>query len=794
VANDSSVMNKVRRAAHDLERAIVEIGPDPLQLHTFFDRVEQGPNGRSLLLSPIAATALPRTEYGPVRIHCESAEGPWTIVCPSIVPVSDDCARVALVDARIAAPDYMPRAAFARRQLALVTPVGIRGSDANVFPLVELDAATCVIDAATAFELGQYLPIVELVGDRHVLRRCAATVFQIVPWCTPEGSRRFRCLLRLSESEPAVEDGLLETVSDPARVRRTLEFAAMSNTLGWYEIIAGPHSSTRRGEARFLEAGRDALVLSLFPTRDTRTSPRHIKIGFSLFAVEYEMTVRVLTEDQHEISTAFPLNVRRGRSFRQDHAPAELTQDLRLHFRNPVSGDQAVYPVTRLSVHKLVCQVDSRAELLWEGLPLDDVRLSGTGSDIPIGSARVTTVTTHGQIRHVELAIQHSNQQNELTSLVSSELHSEVTIHDGQNFRNMLAIYKEAGLFAPHMRDNLDVVAPQVKRVWHAMHQEGAELVQTFVHGPPDQPDGAASIIRAWERGWLAQHMVSVSQQFNGAAGHLQLAVLDYVQRRPDGQYLIYFVKTDNRQMNSFHERFLATSGTPESIDRRTLQFWQRSGSAKSVTLDTGRCLVQPLRRAQEALISRAAERELGMNGAAALSFLPGEFQLPDTATRFGKLGIVRKRHCAVVGSTRGVPLWAVAEEISSQGVNFTWMLNASWLFPVHGALDDDRTGLSAALQYIVERPAQTPTGDVFVNTVGAVDEALMHAAGFEKLADVYLYALNRAGLNRCYYYTSDRYGEVDARTYQRQARRSGVRLRSGESLTSIAPAKIRTG
>lgn len=794
MANDSSVVNKVRRAAHGLERAIVEIGPDPLQLHTFFDRVEHGPGGRSLLLSPIAATALPRTEYGPVRIHCESAEGPWTIVCPSIVPVSDDCARVALGGARVAAPDYVPRAAFAHRQLALVTPVGIRGSDANVFPLVELDATTCVIDAATAFELGQYLPIVELVGDRHVLRRCAATVFQIVPWCTPEGSRRFRCLLRLSESEPALEDGLLETVSEPARVRRTLEFAAMSNTLGWYEAAPGLQGSPQRGEARFLEAGRDALVLSLFPARDPRTSPRQIKIGFSLFAVEYEMIVRVLTESEGSITTAFPLNVRRGRTFRQDHAPAELTNDLRLHFRNPVSGTQAVYPVTRLSVHKLVCQVDSRAELLWEGLPLDEVRLSGPGCDIPVGAARVTLVTTHGQTRSVELTIQHPDQQNELTSLVSSEVHSEVTIHDGQNFRHMLAIYKEAGLFAPHMRDNLDGVAPQVKRVWHAMHQEGTELVQTFVHGPPEQPDGAASIIRAWERGWLAQHMVSVSQQFNGAAGHLQLAVLDYVQRRPDGQYLIYFVKTDNRQMNSFHERFLATSGTAESIERRTLQFWQRSGSAASVAFEPNHCLVQPLSRAQEALIARAAERELGVNGAAALSFLPGEFQLPDTEAQFGRLGIVRKRECAVVGSARGVPLWAVAEEISSQGVNFTWMLNASWLFPIHGALDERHRGLSAALKYIVERPPQTPTGDVFINTVGAVDEALMLAAGFQKLADVYLYALNRAGLNRCYYYTSDRYGEVDARTHQRQVRRSGVRLRSGESLTSIVPAKVQTG
>jgi hypothetical protein len=81
----------------------------------------------------------------------------------------------------------------------------------------------------------------------------------------------------------------------------------------------------------------------------------------------------------------------------------------------------------------------------------------------------------------------------------------------------------------------------------------------------------------------------------------------------------------------------------------------------------------------------------------------------------------------------------------------------------------------------------------VFVNTAGDVDPDVLASAGFEKLGDIYMYAMNRTGINRFFYYISDRYGEMDARTQQRQARRSGIRLSSGESLTSIAP-KVRAG
>jgi hypothetical protein len=287
---------------------------------------------------------------------------------------------------------------------------------------------------------------------------------------------------------------------------------------------------------------------------------------------------------------------------------------------------------------------------------------------------------------------------------------------------------------------------------------------------------------------------VSVGQQFSGGTGQLQLAVLDYIQRRPDGQYYMFFVKSDNRPMSAFLERFLATTGTPEATERRTIQFWRRLGSLPAWhTAPHEGLRVSPMRPSQEKLVSRGAERVLGVHGTSGLSLVPGEFYLPNTSKQLAEVGITRGRNCSLVSQGR-VPQWSVIEEITSQGFNLTWMLNASWLLPVHANSDHDRRGLRLALQHILEKPPQSPTGDIFINTVEEADSEVLEEAGFEKLADVHMYTLNRAGLNRYFHYTSDRYGEVDLRTEQRRVRRSGIQLRPGAPEPAVQDSSIRAG
>jgi hypothetical protein len=208
-------------------------------------------------------------------------------------------------------------------------------------------------------------------------------------------------------------------------------------------------------------------------------------------------------------------------------------------------------------------------------------------------------------------------------------------------------------------------------------------------------------------------------------------------------------------------------------VNRSIVELWSRpAGGPVPNHTDTPTVALRRFEPHDELVIARAVQRKLGPHAAAALSMVPGEIDLADTRERFARAGLERSRSCDIV-TRAGVATYAVLEERSTPGLNLTWMLNASWIIPIHAELDGDAAALDAALRSVVSRPAQTATGEHFVNLPEGLDTDRLGAWGFEKEASVYLYVLTRAGLHRFFTYASHRYGEVDAMTARRERRRA---------------------
>jgi hypothetical protein len=319
------------------------------------------------------------------------------------------------------------------------------------------------------------------------------------------------------------------------------------------------------------------------------------------------------------------------------------------------------------------------------------------------------------------------------------------------------------------------------------LHAEASDVVRTFVHGPEEQPDAAVTIMRAWEHGWVLQHFVDTSPELNGATGRLQAAYLDHLVPRPDSRYLVFFVKTDNAIMNAYLTRFFASTGTPDAVARSTVELWMRHPDQGRGHEPASDIQVRSCRSTDEVVVARSVECCLGAHAAAALSMLPGELTIPDTQARFANAGLDRSRNCQLV--TRGdSPVFSIVEECSTPGVNLSWMLNAAWIFPVHSGPSSDGGALDAALKSLVDRPAQVPTGDRFLNLPTGMDEERLRAWGYEKEATVYLYTVTRAGLHRLFNYTTTRHGEVAARSLSRERRRSDAE--SGSEIVVRRPQR----
>ncbi len=760
-------------AARELLPVVVEMGPDQARFASFIASVAKEGEHAYAVLDPVAADALP-PPGAPFRIVPADGVAGWVVTANRLEPDGPRRARVDLAGARILLeqPDKS-HAVQITDLLVLVVPGGLDGSSSYVFPVQRIGADVCEVRTSVALAPGSEIERVEIVGDRRLLRRASAQVLRTVPYYLADGGRSFTSRLSLSDEPQVPLDQPHDLVTDSKEVRRLIELAGMLQTQGWYEA-----PGWGRGTLRLLEAGKDSLLVELgadLPAGDL--TRRSIRMGFDVFAVPYELDVRGLAIEGGRLRAALPLILRRRRRHRRDHRVSVLpSHGVELSFRHPVTGAVSTHPVRELSFFGVCFECEPQASVLWKGLPLEQAQLTWGNRLVHLGDLGVEHYGYDQGTQAVRCvaSIPQSNVADDpdMISLLATLAHPRVRAHDGRDFSALHRTYVKAGLFGPHMHRNLAPMLEQIEGVWRRLHSDASDVARTFVHGPENAPDAAVTIVRAWEHTWVPQHFVDISPDINGATGSLQTAYLDHLVPRRDGRYLVFFVKTDNSVMNAYLKRFFAGMGTPDAVARTTVELWSRPAGAAMVSTDSTGVTLRPCQAADEVVVARAAERALGSYAAAALSLVPGELSLPDSRERFGRAMLERSRECWLV--TRGDEIaYAVLEERATPGVNLTWMLNSTWVVPVHPEIDRDGSLFDAALRSVVERPAQSATGERFLNLPEGLDHARLRTWGFTKEASVYLYALTRAGLHRFLSFAVNRYGEVDAMALRRERRRA---------------------
>lgn len=756
-------------AARELLPVAVDLGLGQPKLDAYVDRVEADARGARLHLAPIAGTAIAAI-HDRVCVRPALSPGDWELRAHAVVAYGERAAVVDLTQARLVEHVEGATTTWIRNDLlVLVVPGGLHDRSVYVFPVTGIAADACEIQATLPLDPGTTWDAVEIIGDRKLLRRASAHVLDAVPWYLADGSPCFRCQLALA---PVSVEGErpYDLVTEATQVRRLLDFAGMTSASGYYEA-----PGWGRGALRFLEVGKDAATLELQPgPRATGLPQGRVRVGVELLAVQYEMEVRVLDADADRARTSLPLILRRRRRHRRAHrVPVPAGESVRLSFVHPVTGSAEAHPVRELSFYGVSFRTTVLGSVLWKGLPLERAHLDWRGRTIPLGDLVVEE--TQGLEQDVACVASITDARivddTDMIALLATLAHPDVRVHDGADFEAMHAMYLEAGLFAPHMHRNLAPIVEQTKDVWRRLHAGAPDVVRTLVHGPAGAPHAAVTALRAWENAWVSQHFIDVGPPRSGATGSLQTAHLEHLIPRPDGRYLLFFVKTDNHVMNAYFRRFCASVGTPEAVSRPAVELWSRAGEMRSTPPPHSADVeIRAVEGPDEVIVERAAARCLGPGVAAALSMRPGETALPDCRVRFARAGLERSRDCRLVWRA-GQPVFAILEERATPGLNLTWMLNANWILSIHPALDVDGAAFLAALADVVDRAPQAPSGERFLNLPEGMPIEPLTAAGFQKEATVYAYVLNRAGLHRCYEFARSRYGESEALLKRRAER-----------------------
>jgi hypothetical protein len=764
---DPNVVATIEQATDALLPVVVDLGACSYEAQLFL--IERAGEPR-VVLHPIAAQALPLNHDALFTLRAATSSQSWSVRCTDIVAAGPTHAAIGLRGMRFSRPDEAADTLSASDFLVLVVPGGLNDGIDHVFPVARIGQDSCEIRTSAGLTEGAVLPLVEIVGDRRLLRTAAAQVTRTTPWYGTDGARGFTCTLALSTAARVEsEDGEQQhdLVTEPGEVKRLLRIAAMRGTQVRLEPPGHPIV-----QGALVELKSDHALVDLAPGTDSSavSATRSLRVSFEMFAVAYELDVRPIELKSARLTLSLPLILRRRRRHRRDArntVPQSFGVELR--YRHPITGFVAAHRVTALSFYGVSFQIAAHGNVLWQGMPLEQAQLIWGERVVHLGDALVDGMSTGDRGPECRALMQDSRlvDDYDLIDLIGALANPELSVHDGTHFAQLHQTYQRAGLFGPHMDRNLAPIFDETAVNWRSMHAGARDMIRTFVNGPKEAPDAAVTAMRAWEACWLLQHFVDASSERFGATGKLQFAYIDHVLPRPDGRYIIFFVKADNAVMNAYFNKFFETTGTAEALSCTTVDLWIRRTPEQTVIELDPAISVEPCTSKDEETVSNAARRELGSHAAAAVSMLPGQLTLPDTTERFGRAGLVRTRDCVLV-KRAGRIAYAVLEERSSPGINLTWMLNAAWIIPVHPELDDDGHALACALQTIVQRPAQSATGERFLNLPPNMNEAELERHGFEREARLNFYALNRAGVHRFFHYNVARYGEVEAMLMRR--------------------------
>jgi hypothetical protein len=775
-----------KRLGRKLTPVVVDLGPDQPRFESYLEWVQTGKAGRALL-APIAGPVLARSlasgaAGAEIRIRSADPAEPWMIVVRALHVVSDQIADLDIEGVKMIRMWDRVRARTAaanRESLVLAVHPGAgtgasRGAalDGHVFPLVGLGPSHCLIETTQPLEPGESLGPVEVIGERRIIRRATGRLVEVIPWVTAHGHRRFRCRLALEEpTAPAALDSGHDLLSDITRITRLFELAGMVDLAGWYRAPGWPAGTMHIGESK---DGLILLELDHDPP-DALPPPDEVHIGFELFAASYEGTVRLHRHRGRTLEVALPLVLRRCRRRREQRAAVPATFPITVVFRNAATGETVRRPVRDLSFGGLCFETDVSADVLWSGACLEDARLEWDKGRVDLGELEVRAIerTPDGGARcHTANRGPAPADDPALVVLLATLYHPQVEQHDGSDFRVMVDLYEKAGLLGDFMLRNLRPVLPAAVSSWRKIHDRKSGVACTLVYRRNSQlPQGAVSAVRVWENTWFAQHFGVLPGVDQRVAGMLQLAHVDFVLPRPDAHYLAFFVRTENSTMNSFYERFFKLTGTPESVSRITVAVWMLRNGVNIAPVtghDQSRAL-RAMRKTDEILVSRAAERMWGAMATSALSLIPRAIGLPNTSRHFSRVALERGRSAFIIDGLHG-PAAALLKERISPGINLTRMLDAWWFLPFHSFAGADTSAVVAAATAIAQAPFDSPEGDKFliVPSRGASKEVLSNA-GFEMQLHAHLYVLSRSGLRRYYEYISDRYGGLNARVARRE-------------------------
>jgi|GEM_PF-1863443 len=748
-------LSALRRACQSLTPASLRLkGEGPRHL-TFLSEVHQQDQETIFTLEPLPAHASPRASldfqldgeavWVSGRLACDGNRGQLTVRRPpSPRPIRPS---------RLSPATGMVVAAFVPESTGLGRCFGV---------VLDLGPHTVRLESSVPFAPGTRLRNLTILHRMEELRHADGTVLDCNPVIYSDGHTAFQCGVRLRQlpSVPHADDP-----ADTFEIRDHGRVRAILWALCDLEYEVSLRCGQERLSGRLLRGSgpRDGIPqLACRVLQTPRVTVGTVQVECALFGSGYRFFAQVRQRDAHTLHlTAAPV-IRESHRREEERAVFSPSVNVTVSFRHPLEPEPREHRLSDLSATGFGFQPPEHGSL-WTDLPLSEVSIQLPGFTLrpPIVEVRSSSAERCG------VAISGIGERDaermriELLRLADHP----ATLHDGEDLDGIRRFHERVNLLEPAMAQNLAATWPEVQRTWRLAHQHPDGLMRTTVGTWKGDIASTANVVRAYDNGWILQHIAAVSPAVPASLGLMYTILLGLITPRPDCEYLSGFASDDFKSLASNWSTFAEAFSTPQF--RGSTACWLYAHDAAEPTTPPDG--VRLLQDSDEGLVENAALRVLDPVCARALGLQKGELGMKKTRRAFGELGLDRGRESW--GAFRDDRCAAVlVREWASPGLSLSSLLSSGILLPGPADADPDGSLVRALCDVVRQRPVPGEPPLKFLYVPKHADQRAVEAAGFRRVGGCVLFACHRIGLREFHRFFAARYGFLQARMSHRRA------------------------
>jgi hypothetical protein len=570
-----------------------------------------------------------------------------------------------------------------------------------VFPLADISNQGFAFKAPARLAGGRLLPGTPLARPRLTRNEIALLegVPAVVRSVQVEGSEpgqglvyRIGCELVPAGSSTV---GSELKVVDPLGVRTLLEEAVALELLH-VRVLDDGLAPVRPQLARVQEPDRLFVRAALPVELDTGDL---VEVRFELQGASYSFAAGVVALARSAGATEFSLKIPRTLAGFRRRRAARLRPGVGnapvAYLRSPFASSWQRFPVINLTSRGLAVRI-GHEHLFPVGTRVPRVRLRFADGQVLTCPARVRSLFPEGGGLRcgLELEWDPSDHKTRVAHAIATAGRRDVVTMTGVEPPAIWQLLERSGFLYAEKKAAVDQLAAQ--QTLARLAADESDVFKGAVVIRDGSPHGHIAAIRAYSKTWIVHHLSALpgGRQDSSLARILVLSILEYLEQRPDAEWIRAFYRPENRWPARVFGSVARLMSDSRLSTYQVLRYLRPDGQSAAPVAAPG-LRVRPaepgdLEAAEAMFVGRA--NHIGLS---AEDLCASELRLDTVAQCYRPLGLERRRE-VLLAERAGRPVGFALLEISSPGLNLSELTSAFRVF-VPGGESQVRQALIAA-------------------------------------------------------------------------------------------------